>query len=352
MLASTQFGISESFSKSNIRPVCHTREINCICHFELDQKHYLATGGEDTVIKIWAIQDGKKKLVQVLKSHISNVKSIHVFKDHARTYMISAGGRAQLKVWRLAHLQDDNRFCASEAGSHMLKGRDKKRQKCWRDHDLIDDTETRYMSVQGQFQLDNNKVIVIVTACSDGVLRIINFDIATRHFNLVHEGQVQSHAILKVLVHEELGMITANTIGQLTLWDSNCDDKVKQINLVHQSGINVFSLNSNDQLLVSGGDDCALTVSDLNQSLIVARKPDAHAAQVTGVHFLNNDHFVSCSVDQRLSLWKIFNDASEIQHVAQVFSHVPDIQDMAVWRDDHNKTYACLVGNGLEIFIL
>ena len=42
---------------------------------------------------------------------------------------------------------------------------------------MIDDTETRYLSVQVKL-VDN--VLVILTACSDGVLRLWNWDINSK----------------------------------------------------------------------------------------------------------------------------------------------------------------------------
>ena len=58
-------------------------------------------------------------------------------------YLVSAGGRAQLKVWWMSRGPDW--FHVKEVASHMLKGNDKwRKKKTWKTSEqIIPDAETR-----------------------------------------------------------------------------------------------------------------------------------------------------------------------------------------------------------------
>ena len=82
------------------------REIAVVHHFELAGRHFLATAGEDTVIKVHEVDgSGRRSECVSLKSHISCVKSVKTLQlpsgGGEEVVMVSAGGRAQLKVWRV-----------------------------------------------------------------------------------------------------------------------------------------------------------------------------------------------------------------------------------------------------------
>ena len=105
----------------------------------------MVTGSEDTTMKIWSLEKMNDiKQIIVLRSHISSVKTIDICENGTKELiMVSAGGRAQLKVWKLNLGSTEEQLNVSEIASHMLKGNDKLRQKTWRSQELIDDTETR-----------------------------------------------------------------------------------------------------------------------------------------------------------------------------------------------------------------
>ena len=75
---------------------------------------------------------------------------------------------------------------------------------------MIDDTETRYLSVQVKIV---GSVLNILTACSDGVLRLWNWEINSRNVELSAETEVMDNAILKIVWHDE-GFLAANTLGK------------------------------------------------------------------------------------------------------------------------------------------
>jgi hypothetical protein len=72
----------------------------------------------------------------------------------------------------------------------------------------------------------------------------------------------------------------------------------------------------------------------------------ANSGHITGIAVLDNCHVLTCSVDQRVSLWKISQTANPFELVCQKFSHVPDLHDIVVV--DHR--HVVVVGAGMQIF--
>ena len=93
-----------SDTSTTLKNGLHSLVINCIehCHFNTSQHHYVLTGSEDTFIKVIRVDEGDFKLEQTLRSHISSVKAMHLVDlTENKKLLVTAGGRAEFKVWRL-----------------------------------------------------------------------------------------------------------------------------------------------------------------------------------------------------------------------------------------------------------
>lgn len=315
----------------------HTLCINCLTHFQMGSKNYLITGGEDTMIKILKV-DQSLKVEHTLRSHLSSIKCMDLIDlDTHEKLMVSAGGRAQFKVWLIKFNSD--RLTVTETASHMLKGNDKQRQRSWRDHDWIDDTETRYLSVlakkieKDQFQF--------VTACSDGVIRI--FELVSRKIALICETRVMQHPSLSLAWFKE-NIVAADTIGQLTLYSSSLEE-IGKVEQVHENGIN--SIVVLKDLIYTGGDDGGVSVSSSTKTL--QNVPQSHAAHVTGLKKIDPKHLASCSVDQRVTLWSVSEHDGMISQRCQFFSHVPDVHSASSWTDQEGNRIVAVAGIGIEL---
>ena len=199
----------------------------------------------------------------------------------------------------------------------------------------------RYMSVQALVQ-DGN--LFIASACSDGVIRILKLD-NSQKIILLKETEVLPNAILKTLHMNQNVFLSANTIGICTVRDFTSLEKICEITKLHQSGVNSLILLNSD-IIISGGDDGTISVSNLKSKTVIFKK-HAHSAHVTGLAKINEKYFVSCSVDQRISVWKYQNDSFVL--FCQFFSHVPDIQDLKLWTNER-KIIISVFGDGFEIF--
>ena len=367
--------------------------------------------------------------------------------------LVSAGGRAQLKVWHLSINNEQNKngkqnlsISYREVAEHLLKGNDKiRKKKSWKTSDLvIEDTETRYMDVdvyQNIFDRNSENYnglnhtgqecnreqtvgILIATACSDGVIRLMsvssnsntnqrktkneyNTSFSSTWYknplNVLLEAQteIHSHSFLRIKFikshkidkwdnKEEIKMLATSTDGKLYRIRYSpksqfiCHEEpvslyVEEIVALHQSGINGIwvhhnKLNINNQhdiFVVTGGDDGSIAAAklDCNLRLLASTSSSSkqntpmHSAPVTGIcrvysNVLNElrdeekeatdvitIRFASCSVDQRVCIWKVeekntktispetpFSDenlttrALKIHKVSQRLSNVPDIQ--------------------------
>uniref|UniRef100_A0A0P4W420 tRNA (34-2'-O)-methyltransferase regulator WDR6 n=1 Tax=Scylla olivacea TaxID=85551 RepID=A0A0P4W420_SCYOL len=326
-----------------IRPALHTQEtMELRLPFQHRRETVLLTAGEDTTLRLHALQQqGQRQSFGVVRSHLSGVRALclieetHVtMSDNDTVWLVSAGGRAELKVWEcsvsefsdLASYSACDLCCCDvcvlpsghdvcmegdssklqpqsvilrEVGSHML------RTGChrnWKRQHLTLDPETRYMGATA-FWVSSSQALVAL-ASSDGFLRIFLF---LRECEKLWEpcavecgSCVLSVAQLKVVTGTIL--VTCSTSGHVTFWDLQAvvdwslsltalEDLSHQphqppqpleLTLVaaHQSGINAiaFHYNADDPsciIMATGGDDNTISV----WKVVVVE-----GAQVTVIH--------------------------------------------------------------------
>lgn len=154
-----------------------------------------------------------------------------------------------------------------------------------------------------------------------------------------------------------------------------------QVIKAHQSGVNSLhmkSLADGTLILASGGDDNALTVHRLRLAALqvglqtraaadgsslrrhsgiellkvesVAAKMDAHAAQITGVWVLSEQHVLSAGVDQRVNLWGI-SPQKQFQLECCRYVDISDVSNLDVWQHQ-DVVYMGLCGEGVALLSL
>ncbi len=345
-----------------VKPHFHSREISVVHHFELGGREWLATAGEDVTIRIHRVETSACQLVRrsevaSLKSHLSSVKTIKTLRESDRSLvMVSAGGRAQLKVWRLSLTPDGGAIVATEKSSHMFKGGDKRRRKTWRDKDVVYDAEMRYMDVEIA-EADGHFLIVAV--CSDGVLRLLKFNRDLSGISVLAESDSIHHCFLTVARSLDDHFVTTSTDGILRTYTIRKGDIILEQELaVNQSGCNSMCFLPGGAAKVAiGGDDGSVAVADLD-TMSVSRFLPLHSGQVTGMEYLNGC-LLTCSVDQRLAIWNLKADGGDekldLTLKVQRCSDVADVQSMAVWKSGGGEQMAVMIalgGGGLELFRL
>ncbi|XP_040264605.1 WD repeat-containing protein 6 isoform X1 [Bufo bufo] len=386
----------------------HGRELTCVKYggtvMTSSQEHLgiLITSSEDTTVNIWAFNENSKHLncLSTLSDHLSSVKTLALARTTHQdgvlsTLLFTAGGRAQIEVYRLwiqAEEVNGSLTCqVIHLASHRLDEHwDRIRNK----HRMLKmDPETRYMSVSTVDEIPESvkpaSCVYLAAACSDGSVRFFAMSKRSRQMILVAESFYHQRCVLKVetFVHtsgkdSRVMLCSAATDGRIALWDitatvSHADRLLEKGHpdcplpdlgpvcftvSAHQCGVNSLCVQmtmDGQYLVASGGDDnsisvCWLTLDHTSQEdprgavqlLRSVSVNSAHAAHVTGLRILGDDLLVSVSVDQRLSLWSLGENG--LQHVATRFCHVADVSGLDCWT--HDKGHLCVIcGQGLEI---
>ncbi|XP_068226019.1 tRNA (34-2'-O)-methyltransferase regulator WDR6 [Palaemon carinicauda] len=343
-----------------IKNPVNTRETMCLeVLFQEEDFTYFATGGEDTTIRLHAISSNENeqlKTFNVIRSHISNVRAMCCIEymdknlsgcDRGSSkWIVSAGGRAQLKIWKIFFLQSGNDrkekfpldLCCREVTSHMLRTGS---NKTWKSQEMTYDPETRYMEATA-FWFSKEKSLIIL-ASSDGFIRFFEFDNQLERLMFLGS-EAWDHCLLKLetlLLLNCCILVSAATDGLLVFWNvqlildhlaNNSDDygdsqpvpRVSKIASIkaHQSGINSIAITSKSGgfhpdhfIIASGGDDNKIALwkitghlsNDKIFSISTSHVCDVygHASQVTGLSWLTPYHLISTSIDQRVTIWKI-----------------------------------------------
>ncbi|XP_075687854.1 tRNA (34-2'-O)-methyltransferase regulator WDR6 [Rhinoderma darwinii] len=365
------------------------------CQEDLD---VLITSSEDTTVNIWAFNRNPKHFhcLSTISDHLSSVKTLALARttrdvEGLSTLLFTAGGRAQIEVYRLLiQVKEVNGSVTCQVvhlASHRL---DEHWDRIKNKHRMLKmDPETRYLSITavdkipGSVNPDSSSVY-LAAACSDGSVRFFVMSESSRKMTLVAESFYHQRCVLKIetFVHtsgndSRVMLCSAATDGRIAFWDisgtiSRADRMLEKENLqdlgpvcftisAHQCGINSLCIQKTKDgqyLVASGGDDnsicvCWLTLDQMSKEgprgdVQLLRSVSAHSAHVTGLHILRDDLLASVSVDQRLTLWELGD--SGLQHVATRFCHVADVSELDCWTHNKDKEQLCVIcGQGLEI---
>lgn len=322
----------------------------------------LVSGGEDTTIRLCSIdfrlETTKFNSLNNLKSHLSSVRCVKAYKMGANNYlMVSAGGRAQIIVWKLKiePLFDYFDVRCFETDSYY-KSLDE------------NESEIRIMDLV-LIKVENG--YVLITVCSDGTIRCykVTNELKIQYLNSVNYALKCIIKLEYVNVSDRKIIVTMATDGKLVFWDfTNYLNDFSKSNLspffslpAHQSGVNSFSFKKLDKdlvLFVTGGDDNAVVFNlvSFNNRLkkveLLAKycNTQSHGAQVTGVCIFN-DIVITTSIDQNVTVFKyIVKDCSNLDVcvISNYSSVIADVQGMNCLRID-DCIYCCLFGKGIEI---
>uniref|UniRef100_K1QY02 tRNA (34-2'-O)-methyltransferase regulator WDR6 n=1 Tax=Magallana gigas TaxID=29159 RepID=K1QY02_MAGGI len=255
-----------------LKNALHGREITCVKLLDANTEGCIvATGSEDTSVQISAIrlkiklssatilkiehekgflnilQDnefGVKEMVclEHLSGHISSVRALSLCpssKDSINkksTLMFSAGGRAQLLVWRLTIR--DSTFIVTENLCMQMIGQTQKKGKTrmWKLQQIKLNPETRFMDLSS-VQLCSvwcdfpAHLHLLASACSDAFVRFYIFNEEKTELIPFLESSLHEHCVLKVCcLKRQCGsdsviyILSAATDGCIAFWKVNKKD--------------------------------------------------------------------------------------------------------------------------------
>lgn len=258
--------------------------------------------------------------------------------------MASAGGRAQIILWKLNLTQYEKPNCI-ELSTY---------------YEQID-RNTSEMRIMDMIFIQFDE-IWLFSACSDGNLKIFHKinDKLMIHHNIFYKFK----CIMKLLyLNNDHILITMASDGYLVFWNVNdlinlSNNYLKSIK-THQSGINSCSYVklSNNYLILTGGDDNLINLlliniknNDIN-ILDQVQLNSVHCSQITGVYIVNN-YFLSISIDQKLCLFQYSVKDTKVtcNFLHKLYTNISDVQGLNCLEKE-SDFHIFLYGNGIEYII-
>lgn len=330
-----------ALSQRVLKPGGHGREIKAVAGS--DAAGLLATGAEDTTVRIWQYQqpggdddDDEQgpaqssrmmRCLAVIEKHTAGIQCLQWANAN---YLLSSSGNEELYIWRVTRLDES----AYEGLAVACEGvyPDKTR-----------DGDLRIMSFDVEMlpppppppQQDNNtkntgsEVLCLSLVLSNSTLKTYRYCKTDGGFTLLAQGRYTGACLMQIRhlrvaeAGQEVHVLTAATDGHIVLWkmaaaaaaaaDANDDDndapsvatvyELVQVVKLHQSSIKSVDMrrtlsDKQEWIAVTGGDDNALGYLSLSWSSAQARyivgsrclANGAHAAAVTGLCITGVEH--------------------------------------------------------------
>ncbi|UNI23477.1 WD repeat-containing protein 6 [Purpureocillium takamizusanense] len=359
-----------------LRNGTHGREIRALS----SRGRYLASGAEDTSIRIWEYRETTKpgqtemRCLASIKSHVTGIQRLQFLDDE---YLFSSAGNEEFFVWKIRVLDSAYRglavMCEGVFADKSPSG----------DLRIMDFDVCRWDSGGGGDDTAGMPVLLVTLAFSNSAVKTYRYGPGGGRFEPYAQGFYTGACLTQV---RHLGVcggngwiMTASTDGHLALWREDLINAQGNITRtwvlmeaarVHQSSIKSLDMargrgGDDGFCVVTGGDDNALGVATvmrkggggftLAERGIVRR---AHAAAINGVVALtaagdgddDDDEdgitVVSVSNDQRVRAWRIVAAAAaaadpsssssssslsspRVELVCSAFSGVADPGDVA-----------------------
>lgn len=340
----------------------HGREIKSVAVFSpAEGRQIIATGAEDTDIKLFRLVDGRFKCLQTLRKHNTGIQHLQFSTDGR--HLFSSGGFEEFFVWKITPdlpYVDMGVVCEAK---HPRSG-------------------TSDLRITGfEAQRWSEEELVISMAYSDSTVKIWRY--GSSAWECIASAEYATSCLTQVLSspgHTNCFWTTA-TDGHMAEWalcnQPGGEQRLQRIHghRIHQSAIHATTshvLSDQSILVATGGDDNAVSItritradsSEREMDYKTLRIPRAHAGAVTGLAVLPRGDprhvwLASAALDQRVKLWEIRVDAKKegidgvsVKLLQNVFSAVADISGLEICRLEDGGTGLLLCGVGMDVWRL
>lgn len=307
--------VQDGATKRSLKPGGHGREIKAAAASA--QGGLLATGAEDTNIRIWRVDDnqggaGKAAGLSCLAVVERHTTGIQCLRWAGGNYLVSSSGGEELFVWRVAWLGDS----AYEGIAVLCEGvyPDKTR-----DGDLrIMSFDVQIMDPAREGEVQGRELLCLSLVLSNSTLKTYRYS-EHEGFTLLAQGRYTGACLMQIRhlsVSPEsdglwdLHVLTASTDGNLALWKAKGSPNMPsapapapyellEAQRLHQSSIKALDLGAlphnaipspSSYAVFTGGDDNAIGHARLDRAAggdfrITSRAlvNGAHAAAITGL---------------------------------------------------------------------
>lgn len=345
----------------------HGREIREISY----GPRYIATGGEDTTIRIFE-KHPRNRCLAHLKAHVSGLQKLKWLE--LTNLLFSSGGNEELFVWRVEPLQNTTYSGLGVVQEAVFDDKSPVGDLRIMDFDL-ECTFSSEMTPHRRWNPDGGAIVTM--AFSSSVLARYRYH-PDSGFQLLAKGSYTGACLtqtkhLGTLNDDKEGFpaLTASTDGHVAVWKSDLQEKtftIQHVLKIHQSSIKCLEVSwsnsvrgrsspEGDRYIITGGDDNALgmTILDVDLQLVshgVVR--NAHAASINGLmtrlHWPEYMEIFTISNDQRLKTWQFDLGKGEekrrLRLVGDVYSGVADPGDL----EGLDNERIAVVGVGVEVW--
>ncbi|ATY59178.1 WD domain containing [Cordyceps militaris] len=340
----------------------HGREVRSLAAAGRTGGYYVATGAEDTTIRLWACpgRGGALRPLACMKRHVAGLQKVQwATADGGAAYLLSSGGNEELFAWRVRALD------SAYAGRVAVVCEGVFADKSAREDLRIMDFDASPDSGGGD--------MLLTMARSDSALRTYRYTAASG-FALVCAGRYTGACLTQVRHLETSGgllqVVTASTDGHLALWRGSSSTgtyELVQTLRVHQSSVKSLDMVrlADGYGVATGGDDNALAWTLLRlrneeggfRAGLGAMVERAHAAAVTGVALVEMHGEVRCvsvSNDQWVRTWRLGEGGMRL--LGEAYSGVADAGDVVALargeEEDAKGPRVMVAGVGLEVWRL
>ncbi|XP_071793458.1 tRNA (34-2'-O)-methyltransferase regulator WDR6-like [Asterias amurensis] len=326
-------------------PKTDGRKIDCL----------LGVGGSDAVIRVFTFSEDSKVLSPLLSTDchqgclLTTVGIVHRCPWGTVPILLTAGTNGKIALW-------DIQKAIKECGKDVRRERLSNEDGGFSNNETKMDSDVCLLS-EASISNRGDTMETKISPSQEGVPNSQNF-----------ETNEKSQSVPSTLdgssdLQEECD----------ALWDR--DEDIGRLLLsvsAHQSGVNALCITKIDDdhyIMVSGGDDNAIHLalisvsSSQSDQLITLRLESSytvsqsHAAQVTGLCFIDRFTAVSSSIDQRMIVWRVdltANDTPtfEVMQICSSFIMIADCCDMTLFtlRDADQCIAVC--GQGVQVLRL
>lgn len=351
---------------------------------------YVATGAEDTEIRIFDLADTDPSCLAIITKHTTGIQELRWSSDGQ--LLFSAAGCEEFFVWRLQPAPCVTVGVICEAQCPPMT------EEC--DLRIMDFVLTEIHSERDASDTRYKRRYLLSMVCSDSSIHIFSYDPSIQEFSLLYQNSYTTYCLTHVARLQygdrSASLCTTSTDGHIAFWTLPSAqvqvDTVANLSSVgqaypktsthsiqvHQNSIKAFHcepITPTETLIATSGDDGALAFTrilnprDADSSAVELHHatlliPSAHASAVTALAHLEGYqdeqdrlHLVFATVgnDQRLKLWHLDIDLEQegvkgfqVKKTGDVYTSVADASSMEVCQDGNRLRWLVIAGIGME----
>lgn len=342
-----------------------------------DSQTLIATGAEDTDIKIFEYVNYDSVCRRTLRKHVTGIQHLQWSPDSK--FLFSSGGCEEFFIWRVRTLPG---FMGIGVVCEAV---------CPPQSELPD---VRIMSFDVR-QATHGSGFEIAMVFSDSIIRVYHYNPAAekgREWDMLAKGVYFTSCLTQCVFLSPKCIFTAGTDGHAVLWplqETTHDSKefsTQSLNWhsparLHQNTsktLSTRSLDNGSTLLVSGGDDGSLSFLlaspdgdiHMHSPIVVVR---THASAITACAIIvqqrNRIYILTSGNDQWVRVWEVIlsstavssaeeqatsSDPLTIKRKTKIRTHVADVSSMAILEPDTKGRRAKVIicGVGMEVLRL